>query len=126
MSIPILIVDDEVRIRQAVSALLTQAGFQVDTADNSRDAFRMATTNEYEVIVMDLNMPGINGLEGIRSIRLIKAEQKVIVLTGYSTDEIKEQAIEAGAYSCLFKPGGIRELTGEINSLVGREDEAAN
>ncbi|MHC4887362.1 MAG: response regulator [Planctomycetota bacterium] len=119
----ILVVDDEARIRKAVTVLLQNTGYTVADVDNAKDAFRMATANEYDVILMDLNMPGINGLEGIRSIRLIREAQKIIVLTGYSTDRTREQALEAGASACLFKPGGIRELIPEISRLLGAEEQ---
>lgn len=121
MAISVLVVDDEARIRQAVSILLGNSGFTVDMADNAKDAFRKATASEYDMIIMDLNMPGINGLEGIRSIRLIRETQKIIVLTGYSTDSTRDQAMEAGASACLFKPGGIRELIPEIHRLTATE-----
>jgi two-component system response regulator (stage 0 sporulation protein F) len=114
----VLVVDDETRIRKLIVDMLGLDGYEVDNVDNASEAFRMVTVGAYEVIIMDLNMPGMNGLEGIRNIKMVKPDQKIIVLTGYSTDRTKEQAIEAGANECLFKPLGIQEIPSVIADIT--------
>jgi DNA-binding response OmpR family regulator len=118
MSKRLLVVDDEERIRKLLSASLGREGYEVVLADGADAAFREVAAAEFDLVVMDLNMPGMNGLEGIRSIRLVKPDQPVLVLTGYSSDRIREQAIEAGADECLFKPARQEDLLAAVERLT--------
>jgi len=122
MAARILVVDDEERIRKLLTASLGRSGYAVTDCANAEDAFRRASTAAFDVVVMDLNMPGLNGLEGIRSIKLVKPDQHVIVLTGYATERIREQALEAGADECLFKPAKLEEIEGAVQRLLGDAD----
>ncbi len=122
MGARILVVDDEERIRKLLTASLGRSGHDVSDCANAEDAFRQASTTAFDVVIMDLNMPGLNGLEGIRSIKLVKPDQHVIVLTGYATERIREQALEAGAAACLFKPAKLEEIEEAVQRLLGEAD----
>jgi two-component system sensor histidine kinase EvgS len=118
MSTRILVVDDDERVRRSLSTLLDKSGYEVQSVDGAEAAFRRLSTETFDLIFMDLNMPGINGLDGIRSIKLLKEEQKVAVLTAYSSDRIREEAREAGADACLFKPIKLDQITSIIEELA--------
>lgn len=122
MSARILVVDDEERIRMWLESVLDRAGYEVILSDNAEDAFRRVALDSFDIVLTDLNMPGLNGLEGIRAIRVIRSDQKIAVLTGYATDQIKEQAYEAGADVVLFKPVRLEELNRVMTELVGQDD----
>ncbi len=118
MSEDVLVVDDEERIRNLIKYSLEDEGFSVDVAEDAEIAFRKVTMGDYKVVSMDINMPGLNGIEGIRSIKMIKEKQKVIVLTGYCLESMRDNALEAGASECLFKPQGIKEISDVVKRLI--------
>jgi DNA-binding response OmpR family regulator len=120
----ILIADDEKHIRRILVSILERAGHEVTAVENAEDAFRHALNEEVDAVIMDLNMPGLNGIEGIRSIRMVKAELPILVLTGYTSDRICTEAAEAGANHCLFKPAKAQEIVDEINALLGEAPAA--
>ncbi len=79
----ILIVDDSPEIVQTLSSLLNIHGYQTETALSGREALRMARKNLYDIVVCDIEMPGINGLEFLERIRRDGHDQEVILMTGY-------------------------------------------
>ncbi len=120
----ILVADDEPRLTQLLKTCLGEHGAIVDTASDGQSAFRSAAMHEPDLIVMDLNMPNVNGLEAIRSIRITYTDKPILVLTGYNTDETVAAALDAGASACMAKPPVLEELVGKVCELVGRGAEA--
>ncbi|MEI7593012.1 MAG: response regulator transcription factor [Actinomycetes bacterium] len=102
--IRILIVDDHAIVRQGLEQLLTSAAFEiVGTASNGEQAVEMARDLELDVILMDLSMPGIGGIEATRRIIAAAPKQKIVVLTSFADQQIIIDALDAGATGYILK-----------------------
>ena len=100
----ILVVDDN-RINQVVTKrILEQYQFVVDICDNGIDAVESVRDNHFELVLMDVNMPGITGLEATKRIRKFNKEIPIIALTAMEIDEIREEIYEAGLNDIIVKP----------------------
>ncbi len=100
----ILVVDDN-RINQVVSRrILEQQQFVVEICDNGLDAIEMVKYQTFEMVLMDVNMPGISGLEATKRIRVFNKEIPIIALTAMEIDEIREEIYEAGLNDIIVKP----------------------
>jgi DNA-binding response OmpR family regulator len=104
MHAPILIVDDERHIRRNLQLLLEAAGYQADMASNGEEAFAMCQTRQYNVALVDLQMPKMNGLELLRSLRELHPETAVVILTAYGSVARAVEAMKLGAVDFLEKP----------------------
>jgi two-component system KDP operon response regulator KdpE len=105
----ILIVDDEPQVRRTLRATLSDLGYSVLEARNGEEALDLLTTESVELILLDLNMPGMGGLEACRAIRE-HHETPVIVLSVRNTEADKVRVLDAGADDYVTKPFGIQEL----------------
>lgn len=114
MSSPaILIVDDEKNIRFTLSMALEELNLSVDTALNGEEALHKLAEKSYALILLDLHMPGISGLEVLRRVAEIRPEAKVIIITAYGTMESAIEAMKLGAVDFLpkpFNPAEVREM----------------
>jgi two-component system KDP operon response regulator KdpE len=109
----ILVVDDEPQLRRAMKATLTDLGYSVTEAKTGEEALEKLRTDAPDVVLLDLNMPGIGGLETCRAIRET-SEIPVIVLSVRNTERDKVQVLDAGANDYVTKPFGIQELLARI------------
>ncbi|HUV08474.1 MAG TPA: response regulator, partial [Spirochaetia bacterium] len=100
----ILVVDDEVDIRDACERILTRMNFHVFTASQGDEALRILKKEQIALVLLDLKMPGIDGLEVLKRIRDIDETILVIVITGYATVEMAIEAMKQGAYDFIAKP----------------------
>lgn len=118
----ILIVDDDgFGVREPLSAQLTSAGHKVHLAENGRQAVTMVLDTEYDLIVTDIRMPGMDGLEFIQQvIKIIEGVTPVIVLTGYHDVTHAIRAIQVGAYDYIRKPWELAEMTVAVNRALTR------
>lgn len=118
MTARILVVDDEDRIRRWLVHLLSKQGFEVADTGQAADALHRLTLEEFDIVIMDLNMPGFSGFDGIRSIKLIRENQKIAVLTGMSPSDAEKEALEAGADIILFKPCRSEKIIAAMQQLL--------
>ncbi len=100
----ILIVDDEPNIRFILEKTLQREGYQIESAGNGHEAIRKLERSEYELIILDLNMKPVSGLEVLNEIHKQGSESVVIILTAYSTINSAVEALRLGAFDYLFKP----------------------
>lgn len=100
----ILVVDDEPSIRLGCQEILTKAGHRTDTAEDGLQGQSLIRANRYDLILLDLKMPGLGGLELLEEIRRIDPEIVTIIITGYATIETAVEAIRKGAYDYIPKP----------------------
>jgi len=109
----ILVVDDEDVILQVFEALLADTAYQVGYASSSEQAQAMLAKEEYNLLIVDKNLPGESGLELIRKARAIRPESEFIVITGYASYDSAVEALRLGAYDYLEKPFGDLMLVKE-------------
>jgi DNA-binding NtrC family response regulator len=100
----VLVVDDEEIVRRSYTRLLNQARCSAEAASNGTEALRALTRQPFDVVLLDLRMPGADGLSVLKSIRSQSPEAEVIVITGYPTIETAKEAVRLGAYEYLAKP----------------------
>ncbi len=115
----ILVVDDEPQLRRAMKATLTDLGYSVIEARTGEQALEMLRSEAPDLILLDLNMPGIGGLETCRAIRET-SEVPIIVLSVRNTERDKVQVLDAGADDYVTKPFGIQELLARIRVAMRR------
>jgi two-component system, chemotaxis family, chemotaxis protein CheY len=117
----ILTVDDSASIRQMVKITLSAAGYRVIEAGDGREGLTQANSNSVNMIVTDLNMPVMNGLEFIRALRQLPSYRGVpiVFLTTESDDALKQQAKAAGATGWITKPFKQEQLLAVAKKLLG-------
>src|ERR1700728_3025181 len=116
----ILIVDDDASVRRALHTTLQTLGFSTSEASGGEEALELARTAPYDVVLLDVNMPGMDGLETCRQLRRLLPPMAIMMLTVRDSEEDKVQALEAGADDYVTKPFHIRELTARVRSAVRR------
>lgn len=100
----ILVVDDEAAVRDLVAKTLASADYDVETASDGPEALTRLRASEYDLLITDLKMPGMDGLSVIREARRHAAEMPIVIITGYSTEASAIEAINLGVQGYLTKP----------------------
>jgi DNA-binding NtrC family response regulator len=100
----IIVVDDDSIITKVLADTLGDMGYDVAVANNGHSAIDMVKRTDYDVALVDVVMPGINGLETFKEVRRISPSMKVMMMTAYCVDNIVEEALTEGAYGVLYKP----------------------
>jgi CheY-like chemotaxis protein len=111
-----LVVDDEADARRRVAGLLRLGGWQVREATDADDALRQAEHTEFDLIVTDVSMPGMQGPALLRRLRHEGSRARFLVVTSDPTDDVRADAIRAGAMACLAKPVDARLLLDFLRS----------
>ena len=113
----ILIVDDEENTRIGLSKLLTQDGFEVESAANGNEALDCLGQRKVNLVISDINMPDMNGLAFLRELSRKFPSTNVIMITAYGGVESYLEAMNLGAYEYLHKPVRIDELRSVMNKI---------
>lgn len=111
----ILIVDDEEMIREELSEALEFEDFDVTTADSAIEALKICDETAFDVIVTDLKMPKMGGLEFLRELRAKETDALLFVVSGHGAKSNEEEALDLGAVACLSKPLDVDLLVENIN-----------
>jgi excisionase family DNA binding protein len=119
----ILVVDDEASIRDVLAKTLAMSDYDVDVAADGRAAIDRMRLNNYDLLVTDVRMPGMDGLTVIREARRYKANLPVIVITGFSTESTAIEALNLGVAGYLTKPFQRRQVLSKIAKALGLDDE---
>lgn len=115
----VLVVDDTDHVRAFLQTMLELDGFEVvGAAADGETAVALAAETDPHVVVMDLRMPGIDGLEATRRLRAARPGQQVVLYTAYVDATIEREAAEAGAALCLGKVEGLPRLERELSRLT--------
>jgi nitrogen regulation protein NR(I) len=114
----ILIVDDDHHLRRSFDKLLTQEGHTVKTASSGEAALPLARSDEFELIIMDVRLPGMDGLRTFKAIREIEPLLPVIIMTAFGTTETAIEATKMGAFDYILKPFNIPEMLALIEKAV--------
>ncbi len=120
--IHLLIVEDEQRLAEVLKRQLQEAGFNADIATDGYLGKEMAEKKQYQLIVLDINLPLINGYDLCKEIRKTNQQVPIIMLSALSTFDNKVVGFEAGADDYVTKPFDIRELIARINVFLKRAD----
>ena len=115
----ILVVDDEASIRDLLSKTLALAEYEVDTAADASTALGRVRAAEYDLLIADLRMPGMDGLTLIRQVKRIRAELPVIIITGFSTESSAIEAVNLGVAGYLRKPFRVPEVLAAAAKALG-------
>lgn len=122
----ILVVDDEQAVRDLLSKTLTMADYDVDSADDGPSAIEKMRAVEYDLLITDLKMPGMDGLSVIREARKLVADLRVIIITGYSTEASAIEAINLGVSGYLTKPFRLPRILAAAARALGEPVPAAD
>ncbi len=117
----ILIVDDEVSVNNNIKKILSKDGYQIDQAVTKKEAIDKIEEQTYKLVLLDLKIPGVKGLELLTLIRNKRPETKVIIITGYASQETLEESTKMGAINYLpkpFTPHEIRNATEKAFELA--------
>lgn len=127
----VLVVDDEEDICQNLADILSDLGYQVDVAHDGEAALQLLTKKPFDVALLDLKMPGMDGLTLYREIRKLRPQTVAIVITAYASRETVTEVLDAGAWQVLPKPldfpkllEALEEATGQPLILVVDDDPA--
>lgn len=119
----VLVVDDEPRIVSFISRALTSEGLGVDGAHDGRRALELARSRRYELVVLDLLLPGLDGISVLQGILDFRPEQRVLILSALSDVDSKVRCLELGASDYLPKPFALAELVARVRARL-RQPEA--
>ncbi len=107
----ILLVDDEVEFVESLAERLRLRGFNTEISSNGALALELVRAQKFQAVVLDVMMPGMDGLETLKEIKKIDTSVEVVLLTGHARTEAALQGIREGAYDYLIKPVDIDELS---------------
>ncbi|NUM50687.1 MAG: response regulator transcription factor [Flavobacteriales bacterium] len=125
-NLKILIVEDESRVLQFIKQGLEENGFEVDFAYDGECGRKLALSKKYDVIILDIIIPQLNGIELCKKIREIDSATKILMLTALGTLNDKLEGFEAGADDYLVKPFDFPELLARIKSLIKRATQTTD
>ena len=118
----ILIIDDEKEIREGLVEILKDAGFAVDSADNGEQGLDKIKKKDFDVVVTDLIMPVVGGMEVLRGTKHIKPQTRVILITAFATVDNAVEAMKAGASDYITKPFRIDEVQTKIRKVLAEAE----
>ena len=121
----VLVVDDEPDSRESVKLIFEDLGYQVALASNGNQAVAQVESKHYDVILMDIGMPGMDGFEACRRIVESDPSAKVVFVTGHEVNRCARQALVAGAFSLLSKPVDPEDMIALVEYLVGPTHDGA-
>ncbi len=122
----VLVVDDDRGVRFTLEGIIDDEGYMVKGAENGYQAIELVKEINFQWVFMDIRMPGINGVETYLEIKKISPDSRVVMMTGFSVEELVNQALEEGVFAVLYKPLPVErvlsilksgEATGDINGL---------
>jgi two-component system KDP operon response regulator KdpE len=116
----LLIVDDEPSIRWALHQTLQAMGFEVSEATSGEEAIALVRTVRYDAVLLDIQMPGMNGVQACQEIRKLLPMLGILMVTVRDTEENKIEALDAGADDYVTKPFNVRELAARIRAAIRR------
>jgi DNA-binding response OmpR family regulator len=114
----VLIIEDDEEMRSLLKDFFVKEGFETDSVSNGYDAFGIITKKPFDLVVTDIRMPGLTGLDILPRIKKIQPEVAIIVITAFGTEEVRRKAFERGAKAYLEKPIHFQELRGLIHDVI--------
>ena len=115
----ILIVDDDMGICETLSDIMEIKGYDTAIALDGYEAIRKVKEGAFDVILMDIKMPGINGVETFKEIKKVRPEIAVVMMTAYAVEDLIGEALREGAYGVLYKPFDMEQMIGLLEGVKG-------
>jgi len=119
----ILLTEDDKVNQLVISRMLNECGYQVDLASNGYEAVEMARKNSYDIILMDIQMPGMDGIEATKCIRMINKDTPVLAITAYALHGDREKFLSQGMDGYISKPIKVEKLVEEIEKCISRKEK---
>jgi two-component system KDP operon response regulator KdpE len=116
----VLVVDDEAALRKVIRSSLATGGFAVEEAGTGGDAIRAVQRRPFDIVLLDVNMPGMSGIEACQQIRSLAPQTGIVMVTVRDAEEDKVRALEAGADDYVTKPFQFRELVARVKAVLRR------
>lgn len=113
----ILVIDDDQSILSIFEYILNEAGYETVTAVDGYDAIEKVKTTKFDLVFTDVKMPGLSGIDTYKEIRKLDPKLLVVMMTGYSVDELLKEAFELGAYGVIYKPFDMEEVLSIIEKI---------
>jgi DNA-binding response OmpR family regulator len=117
----ILVVEDQKKLQKSLQRGLAEEGYEVVAALSGEEGYYQATTNSFDAVILDLMLPGRNGLEVLRDLRAIGFRKPVLILTARDTIDDRVTGLDAGADDYLVKPFAFAELLARLRALLRRD-----
>lgn len=114
----ILVVDDEVSVCQLLKTVLTRAGHRVKMAENGDQALALLSREKFDLLIVDKNLPGLGGMEILKTVRSRFPGLLSIMITGFPTPESESSALELGIHSYIVKPFGIVDVVRACDEAI--------
>lgn len=114
----ILLIDDELKLLKLVSGLLSKLNYVVETAENGNEGLEKVLRGHYDLIICDINMPYMNGIQVIKEAREMGNKDKFIFFTGHGNQELKIESLKYGAYDFINKPQ-FTDLKDKVLNILG-------
>lgn len=114
----ILVIDDELFVRELLQEFLSKEGYKVYLAESGEKAINLVKSNPVEIALIDLKMPGMDGISTLKEIKKIAPDTIAIILTGYPTIETSIEALRSGAYDYVVKPFKLNDLKNTIEKAI--------
>jgi len=119
----VLLVDDEVVFTTNVSKILSNRGYRVTAVNSGNDAIRVLEESNFDIVILDLKMPGLSGIETLKEIKKLGLFTETLILTGHGSIDTALEAIKLGAYDYLTKPCEIDDLLTKIEDAWKKKDD---
>jgi two-component system, NtrC family, response regulator HydG len=116
----ILIIDDDVDHAESIADVLDLHGYEVDLAYSGEQGVERFRQSDFDMILLDVKLPGMNGVETLFEFQKIRPEARIIMMTGYSVEQLLAQAVENGALGVLRKPFQVEELLDALERIKPR------
>ena len=121
---PVLVVDDEAIVRESIRDWLKDAGYEVSVAESGEEALELIQKQNFGVMILDLRLPGMNGIDVLKKVKVVKPNIKSIVITAYPTMLTQEEATKLGAIDYLVKPVFPDKLEELIRNILGEVEKS--
>jgi DNA-binding NtrC family response regulator len=117
----VLVVDDEAVIREGMRRILEGDGYRVDTSASGRAAIEKIQERDFDVVITDLKMPGMDGMEVLKTIKILQPDVPVIIITGYSTVDTAVEAMKSGAFDYIAKPFTPEQISEKVQKAIAQK-----
>jgi DNA-binding response OmpR family regulator len=113
----IFVVDDDRDFAEGLADVLELRGYEVDLAFSGEEAIAKFKENDYDITFMDVRLPGMNGVESLRTLRRLKPGARVVMMTGYSVPQLLDEALDEGAWAVLQKPFDMEQVLEMVRQI---------